>query len=64
MQLTLNEHRNCINKEQVPNKAKRSILGALLGDSDLINELSANMQKALHIQDSNFNKIYELVRPW
>ena len=31
-----------------------------LGDNDLINALSDNMQKALQIQDSNFNKIYEL----
>ena len=60
MKLTLNEHRNCINKEHVPNKAKRSIISALLGDNDLINALSDNMQKALQIQDSNFNKIHEL----
>ena len=60
MKLSLNEHKTCIKKEDVQNKAKRSIIGALLGDNDMINALSNNMQKALQIQDSNFNKIYEL----
>merc|ERR1712236_72391 len=41
-------------------KNKRSILGALVGDSALINQLSANMRQALRIQDQNFNKINEL----
>ena len=60
MKLSLNEHKTCIKKENVQIKAKRSIIGALFGDNDLINALSSNMQKALKIQDSNFNKIYEL----
>ena len=60
MKLSLNEHKKCIINKQAPQKAKRSILGALVGDSALINQLSANMNKALHIQDTNFAKIYEL----
>ena len=43
-----------------PRKAKRSIISALLGDNDKINALSSNMQKAMQIQDSNFNKIIEM----
>ena len=57
---SLNEHRNCIINKQAPQKAKRSILGALVGDSALINQLSANMNKALHIQDTNFGIFFEL----
>ena len=60
MQLSLDKHKTCLSKKQSQSKNKRSILGALLGDSALINQLSANMQKALHIQDTNFAKIYEL----
>ena len=60
MQLSLDKHKTCLSQKQSQSKNKRSILGALLGDSALINQLSANMQKALHIQDTNFAKIYEL----
>ena len=57
MKLSLIEHKNCILNQ---NKAKRSIISALLGDNDMINALSSNMQKAMQIQDSNFNKIIEM----
>ena len=40
MKLTLNEHKTCIKKEIVQIKAKRSILGALFGDNDLINQVT------------------------
>ena len=60
LQLSLATHKTCLNKKMSQNKNKRSILGALLGDSDLINQLSMNMQKALHVQDTNFEKIYNL----
>ena len=57
MKITLKQHKSCIFNQK---KAKRSIISALLGDNDMINALSNNMQKAMKIQDSNFNKIYDL----
>ena len=60
MELSLEEHQNFLSKKQSLSKNKRSILGALVGDSALINQLSANMRQAMHIQDQNFNKINEL----
>ena len=60
MQLSLEEHQKCLSQKQSLGKNKRSILEALMGDSALINQLSANMRTALRIQDQNFNKINEL----
>ena len=57
MKMSLEQHKRCIFNQK---KVKRSIISALLGDNDKINDLSSNMQKAMKIQDSNFNKIYDL----
>ena len=32
-------------------------MGALIGDSDLINQLNSNMQLAIRTQDENFDRI-------
>ena len=60
MQLSLEEHEQCLNKKESQSRKQRSILGTLIGDSALINQLSTNMKQALHIQDQNFAKIKAL----
>ena len=60
MGLSLSEHERCLNKKQLQSRKQRSILGALIGDSALINQLSSNMQLAIRTQDENFARIKDL----
>ena len=60
MGLSLAKHEQCLSKKQLKSRKQRSILGALIGDSALINQLSSNMQQALHIQGENLAKIKDL----
>ena len=57
MELSLSEFQQCISQNKLQNRKPRSILGALIGDSDLINQLNTNMQLAIHTQDENFDRI-------
>ena len=57
MELSLSEFQQCINQKKLQNRKPRSILGALIGDSDLINQLNSNMQLAIRTQDENFDRI-------
>ena len=52
------QHFICIT-QSLPRKP-RSILGELLGDSDLINKLNENMQLVVKRQDENFARIQKL----
>ena len=57
MELSLSEFQQCIHQSKLQNRKPRSILGALIGDSDLINQLNSNMQLAIPTQDENFDRI-------